>query len=204
MFIVLDGVDASGKNTQTWELSRWFESKGYDHAVFSFHRYGTTLGQAIDRHLKQHTAMIELGSGLRAPEDALVFQCLAHADKSDAAHLIRKRLDEGKIVICDRWWQSGYAYGCADGLDPEWLLSISSLLPQADHNFYIEVPEEEALRRRPVLRDRYEKDRAKQVQVRGFYKSLWESKREEPGWHTIDGTGSVEQVLERITSRLKI
>jgi dTMP kinase len=118
------------------------------------------------------------------------------ADKMEASCDISNALLVGHTVICDRWWQSAYAFGVADGLDPGWLTRVHSELPQADINIFIDVPPEEAFKRRPEARDRYERDREKQKAVRANYDLLWTNAGVD--YVKIDGVGTPEQVHARI------
>ena len=117
-----------------------------------------------------------------------------------AAHDIEANIYAGRVVICDRWTPSAICFGEADGLDPVWLQQVQEILPQPALNVFIDVPEEEALRRRPQMRDRYEKDREKQRAIRQNYKTLWEVNAEDDAeqWVVVDGVGTVDEVTERI------
>jgi dTMP kinase len=203
MLVVIEGCDAVGKQTQSKLLTEALHPA----KLCSFPRYDTPLGALIKEHLMGHRALREVRHVLhkggktvetqtravRPVETASLFQCLATIDKYDAANDIRTDLAAGMHVVCDRYTQSALAYGLADGLDEAWLRRIQSSLPEPDLNLFIDVSEEEALRRRPQLRDRYEQDRAKQRKVRTIYASLWSTGG--PGrWEVIDGHGSVEEV----------
>lgn len=212
MMVVIEGVDASGKETQTKMLKERLESIGRQVVVYSFPRYETPVGKAIKRHLTGHIAMMRphtinssVNQTLRidgdtvwrtADKDAMAFQCLMLADKCEAASSIRADLGHGRVVVCDRWWQSALAFGKADGLDAAWLYAIHTGLPRATVNIFIDVPTEEALRRRPEVRDRYERDREKQSVVRQNYESMWRGGG--PDYVTVDGVGTVDEVHARI------
>lgn len=215
MLVVLEGLDASGKNTQSKRLTERLIHLGHEAALYSFHRYDTELGKAIKRHLLCETAVVEVAHASlvtedvltavptrRAPEDAMIFQAMATIDKYDAAAEIDDHLKAGHFVVCDRWTQSALAFGWADGLSVEWLHRIQARLPQADLNILLQIAPEEAQRRRPVLRDRYEKDRTKQALVATNYASLWSVSVGNPAtsgrWVTVDGNGTIEEVGERI------
>lgn len=211
--ICLEGLDAVGKNSQSVRLAAKLDSFGRSAIVMSFPRYQTEAGKAIKRHL-MGTLMVAEEHAIdssdhtidgtivhrRAPEDPLFFQALMLADKADAAPDIYEHLQNERIVICDRWTPSAICFGEADGLDPTWLQRANEVLPIADLNILIDVPEEEALRRRPQLRDRYEKDRAKQAVVRKNYDTLWTVEEDEdPGvWVRVDGVGTIDEVAARI------
>jgi dTMP kinase len=208
MFFCLEGCDAVGKQTQSKRLVEKFDSIGRVAVVMSFPRYDTPVGKAIRRHLMNEVMLtvFENRDGLHmprqapAPEDPLVFQCMQLADKMDAAVDVEAHIYAGRTVICDRWTPSAICFGEADGLDAHWLQRVQEVLPQTALNVFIDVPEDEALRRRPEMRDRYEKDREKQKAIRQNYKTLWEVGAEEDAaaWVVVDGVGTVDEVTERI------
>lgn len=206
--LVLEGLDAAGKATNAKRLAARLDSLGMTAVVYSFPRYGTDVGKAILRHLKGQIVLMDVSdaeytieAAVRAEEDALAFQALCLADKTDAAVEIENHLGLGRVVICDRWYQSAVAFGGADGLDDDWLHRIHAGLPQAWLNIYIDVPPEEALRRRPEARDRYERDREKQKVVRVNYEKLWTNAGAD--YVKIDGVGTQDEVHERIWSALE-
>jgi dTMP kinase len=201
--VVLCGLDAAGKATQSKMLAERFDGSGRSVVVLAFPRYATEVGKTILRHLKGEIVLQCEPDGVRAPEDALVFQSLMLMDKLDAASDIRSHLTAGRVVICDRWWQSALCFGAADGLNRAWLHRVHESLPQADVNIYIDVPPEEAIRRRPEARDRYEKNRELQTRVRENYGALWASPPRSGIWKTVDGVGTPAEVHERIWSVVK-
>lgn len=209
MFVAIEGTDGAGKATQAKMLAERIDRTGNFATVLSFPRYETELGRAILRHLKGETTLAEAvgmsGEYKTAPEDPLVFQCMMLADKYDAAPEIRDALRRGRTVICDRWIPSCIAFGGADGLPIAWLSRVHEQLPQPDLNVFIDVPEDEALRRRPQMRDRYERDREKQKVVRANYKQLWEARSTQPAngrWVTVNGLGTVDEVHARIWAEI--
>jgi len=201
MFICIEGTDGSGKATQSRILADRLGAQ-----LHSFPRYDTPVGQVILHHLKgrvflaSHTPSPHLPC--RAPSDALAFQALMLADKCLAAKAINNELARGCAVVCDRWIPSSLCYGAADGLDPALLSDMHVTLPKADLNIFISVSPEEALRRRPEIRDRYELDREKQAAVRKQYEALWAAGGAAyatvNGEGTEEGVGPIESVAERI------
>lgn len=216
LLVCIEGADAAGKHTNTKLLAERISRTGREAVVYSFPQYQTPLGKTILRHLKGDTAvreahvidssdhMIDCETVYKvAPEDPMWFQCAMTADKYSVATTIRAHVRAGHIVICDRWVPSAVAYGIADGLNENWLWQIQDCLPKADLNIFLDCTEEESLRRRPQLRDRYEKDRAKQKAVRDIYARIWygANRLNYPSskWVTIDANGpTVEAVHERV------
>lgn len=221
MFIVIEGVDAAGKATQSKAIQEKFVRLGRTAHLYSFPRYDTSVGRIILDLLKGelslgHAHTIDSSDvdidGMttfqeRPVAEAMALQALMTVDKYDVASEILQYTRQGHDVVCDRWTPSAECYGAADGLSPEWIRQIQSALPLADFYFYVNVPEEEALRRRPTLRDRYELDRAKQVTVRDNYAKLWavRQREHEPTlrhWVIVDGIGTPAEVTERIWGRI--
>ena len=111
-FISFEGIDRSGKSTQVEMLAAVLG----DRAITVREPGGTPLGEAL-RHMVKDTS-IPMGS--RA--EALLFAA-ARAELVET--VIKPALDEGRIVIADRFIDSSLAYqGVARGLG---LSSIADL-----------------------------------------------------------------------------
>jgi thymidylate kinase len=221
MFIVLEGCDAVGKNTQSERLAKALQWKhdGEEKVppwVVSFPRYDTDLGRAMLRHLRKEIMLThERGRDSsdiridgdpvfeRAPEDALAFQCFMLADKVDASPKILNQLGYGGDVIADRWWPSAYAYGGSDGLPDEWLLNVHKILPVV---ILLDLPVEIALSRAEKRAaetgkkvDRYETIE-KQTRIRKRYHELllMAEREHDERWRLVDAQGSKEDVAARV------
>lgn len=218
MLIAIEGTDASGKNTQTQLLAARLREMGREVVTYAFPRYDTPVGKTIKRILTGEIAVAYAGQPGDRPEsqvirlpvdEAHVLQALMTADKADATPEIATHINEGTVVICDRWISSAICYGTADGLDAEWLHRINFPLPDAALSIFIDVSPEEALRRRPEARDRYERDREKQKRVHEEYVRLWGCERGQSRiviapdpfyevYYRVNGERSVEEVSDLI------
>ena len=101
LFITLEGLDGSGKTTQSKRLAAWLEKRALPH-LLTRQPGGTPTGDRIRQLLLDSRS-----TGL-APmaEMALMF-----ADRAQAiAEVIQPALDAGKIVLCDRFTDSTEAY----------------------------------------------------------------------------------------------
>lgn len=229
--VAVEGMDASGKATQTKRLrDRVVQTADVnaDVMLHDFPHYQTETGQSIlghlknewDCNLKTRQRDLETLAGMvslkmyeeaflklahdRALLNARVRQSLFLADKCEWAGEIIRRLNRGDLVILDRYWASGYVYGAYDGLSKEWLEAIHSTLPQPDYYFYIDIPVEESIRRRPERRDQYESNMECLTYVRKAYRELFERRasltQKMPGkqWYIIDGMGTEDEVHARI------
>lgn len=101
LFITIEGPEGSGKSTQAQLLARYLERKG--HKVLRTREPGGTLvGERIrrillDPNLKEMEPLCEL-----------LLYCAQRAEH--ARKVIKRALEEGKTVICERYIDSTVAY----------------------------------------------------------------------------------------------
>jgi dTMP kinase len=167
LLIAFEGLDQSGKQTQTELLRDRLTDAGRDVRLLSFPDYGTPIGEEIERALR--------GARNYAPD---VMQLLYVANRYEWRADIERQRAEGTILICDRYLASSVAYGEAQGLDPAWLLEIQCHLPQPDITFLLDIAPEVSARRKTADRDKYERDLALLDRVRTSYLEL----ASRPGW----------------------
>lgn len=191
IFVALEGIDASGKGVQSRRLAERLGAQR-----FSFPDYTTPIGGLIRAHLERKwAAHWDLGLGRSIPNgDALIFQALQAVNRLELASEIMSALIEGRSVVADRYYGSGYVYGSADGLDLEYLERLHRYLPEPTHQILIDIDPWISTERRPERRDRYETDIDFMAKVCGLYRKIWIRNR----WPIVDGRGSVEEVESRI------
>lgn len=106
LFIVIEGIDGTGKSTQAKRLGEWFESRGRE-VVLSREPTAGPWGKLAR----------ESGStGRVSPEEEL--QYFLNDRKQHVEELIEPSLAAGKVVILDRYYFSTMAYQGARGFDP--------------------------------------------------------------------------------------
>jgi dTMP kinase len=104
-FITFEGLDGSGKTTQIRRLAASLEAEGHK-VVTMRNPGGTPLGDRLRSVLLDSKSEAALGPIAPAAEMALMF-----ADRAQSiAEIILPALDEGKIVLCDRYTDSSEAY----------------------------------------------------------------------------------------------
>lgn len=143
-FIVIDGTDGSGKATQTNLLLEELKINGYMVEMTDFPQYGTKSAGLIEEYLNGKYGQV-------GPEAASIFYAI---DRFDASFKIRQWLDEGKIVISNRYVtaNAGHQGGkIADDLDRlkffRWLDNLEYNIfniPKPDLNIILHVPAEMA------------------------------------------------------------
>jgi dTMP kinase len=136
IFIVIEGLDGSGKTTQANLLANKL-SKTY-----------SLLCTAEPSHGKIGTFIREgcLYEEKRLPTEAEAL--LFAADRIEhVKNEILPALDEGKLVICDRYVYSSLAYQGSAGLSVDWIKTINARALEPDFAIFIDVPPERVLGR---------------------------------------------------------
>lgn len=144
MFIVLEGVDGSGKSTQIEKLRVMFAERGIESEYIHFPRFDSPFfGELIARFLRG-----ELGGVDQV--DPYIVALLYACDRRDAAALIRRWLDTGKVVIADRYVYSNVGYQCAKLADEaqrtalrRWIMDLEYeyfKIPRPDLSIFLDVP----------------------------------------------------------------
>ena len=95
-FIVIDGTDGSGKATQTELLVKKLEADGYDVVMADFPRYGERSAFLVEDYLNGKFGSAQEVGPYRG---SIFFAC----DRYAASFQIKQWLDEGKIVVCNRY-----------------------------------------------------------------------------------------------------
>lgn len=197
LFIVLEGMDGSGKSTQARLLWRRLESEGYE-ALLLHEPGGTPLGEEIGRLLKHST-----GLSIVPKAETFLFQA---ARTQLIEKVILPSLCKGTIVVCDRFLPSTQAYqGYGRGVPEEWIedvnrLTVGELTP--DLVLWLDVDIGVGLERKrgprlPGVTDRFEDEEISFHQrVREGYRRI---ASENPGlWVALDASLSIEEVEEEI------
>lgn len=102
-FFVIEGTDASGKTTQFELLAKKLVDSGYDVATFDFPQYDQDSSYFVREYLSgKYGSSDEVG-----PYTGSVFYAL---DRYAAKKHIQQALDEGKIVIANRFTGSNMGH----------------------------------------------------------------------------------------------
>ena len=205
LFITLEGLDGSGKTTQMRRLAAWLKTRlPTDDLVLTRQPGGTETGDRI------RALVLDSRSTGLAPmtEMALMF-----ADRAQAiAEVIQPALDQGKIVVCDRFTDSTEAYqGGGRQLGSGPVLELHRLLCsnlQPDLTLLLlpslEISLERARRRNQRSENDDGPDESRfEAEQDAFYVRVWEKYREiaarDPGRVVlIEGDLSIDEVHEKI------
>lgn len=199
LFITFEGPDGSGKTTQMKLLSDYLRDKGFD-VITTIEPGGTEIGQEIRRIL--------LGKeNLDMSPEAEAFLFLASRAEL-VSKVIAPALREGKIVLCDRFFDSTVVYqGIARGLGEKQILDMSlwatgGLVP--DITFLLSVRVSKGKKRidtagKKTDRIELEKDSFKEKIYRGY---LDIARKNKDRIVIINGEANIENIFREIKSKV--
>jgi len=136
IFLVIEGLDGSGKTTQAALLAEKFY-KTYNVLLTAEPSRGK-IGSFI-----RECCLYE-NERLPTEAEALLFA----ADRIEHMQTeLNPALDEGRLVICDRYIYSSLAYQGSAGLSLDWIKAINARALQPDICIFIDVPPEKVIER---------------------------------------------------------
>jgi dTMP kinase len=189
LLIAFEGLDQSGKQTQAERVRDFVLTHDRDCRLVSFPDYTTAIGTEISRALHGER---EYGAD--------VMQLLYVANRYERRVELAGLLEQGSVVVCDRYMASSIAYGEAQGLDPRWLDDMQRYLPKPDLTILLDIAPETAVQRKAQGRDRYERDLSLLSRVRESYRR----QASNDSWLVLDGerprdavSGDVVTAVER-------
>ena len=151
LFITFEGGEGCGKSTQAKLLWRKLCQQNIP-AILTYEPGGTALGNEIRKSLKKKRGR------LITPQAELLLFAASRAQL--VVEVIRPALEEGKIVICDRFTHSTSAYqGYGRGLDLDTVKMVNNLATQnfkPDIAILLDILPEQGLARKRSLKDRFE------------------------------------------------
>ncbi len=185
MFIVLEGIDGTGKSTQSKRLAEHFKAQG---KTVTLSReptdgpWGTLLRKSAE-------------TGRLSPDEEL--QAFYNDRKQHVEELIQPSLAAGNIVILDRYYFSTMAYQGARGFDPIQIRKDNeAFAPVPDLLLILDLDVDTALTRigsRGDTANEFEQ-RANLSRCREIFLSL----KDEPFAKLIDANGSTDEVNQSI------
>jgi dTMP kinase len=143
LFITFEGPEGSGKTTQARLLHKYLLDEDYP-VVLTREPGGTRISDRV-REILLDPENVDI-----LPRTEILLFSAARAQLSE--EFIRPQLEEGKIVICDRYADSTMAYqGYGLGLNPEVVQAITVFATgglSPDLTLYLDLPVEDGLKRR--------------------------------------------------------
>ena len=192
IFITFEGLDGCGKSTQMDLLAKALRERGYV-VLVTREPGGTQLGEAIRDML-----LDPKHKGMSARAEALLYAAArAHLVKQ----IIRPALEDGQVVLCDRYLDSSLAYqGYGRGLGTDDILTLNiwateGLLP--DLTLFLDLDDSIRSTRLAAVPDRLE------AENEDFHRRVAEGFRALLREHThrirrVDARGAEEEVQGRV------
>lgn len=199
LFITFEGIDGCGKSTQLNMLKYYLENQG-EKLMIVREPGGTDIGEKIREVLLSKKSM-----GMCSITELFLFEA-ARAQITEEK--IKPALEEGTIVICDRFFDSTFAYqGYARGLGEDMVRSLNNIATAGlapDITFFLDITVEEALKRRTSrgeAEDRMEAQGLKfQQDVRDGYIAASEK---ESRIVRIDASRTPEEIFSDIKAKIE-
>lgn len=198
-FITIEGCDGCGKSTQTERLKEYFDEHGFAY-VSTREPGGGKISEAI-RELILDGKNAEMTDEC----EALLYAAARVQHLSDT---VAPALEAGKIVLCDRYVDSSFAYQAEGrGLDDKFVASINAYAIERftpDATIFIDLPPREAFLRKHGAdkNDRMELagEAFHERVYRGFLKQARENKER---FIVVDGRKSKDEMFADILAALK-
>ena len=190
LFIVIEGIDGTGKSTQARLLGDWFASRGRE-VILSREPTAGPWGTKL-----RESAV----TGRLSPDDEL--QYFLNDRHQHVTELIQPSLDAGKVVILDRYYFSTMAYQGARGFDPaEIRQKNEAFAPAPDLLLILDLDVDTALHRIGVRGDT-----ANEFEKRGNLERCREIFLSLQGEHfvsVIPAAGSLDEVAALIQNSVR-
>ena len=125
LFIVLEGIDGSGKTTIAKFLVEWLNSIGLK-AIYTYEPYDEKIVKIIESKGRELGAIMEV--------------LLLAADRYyHITKVIKPYLNMGYFVVCDRYYYSTLAYQGARGANLDWIRTVNYFVIKPDLAIYLDV-----------------------------------------------------------------
>jgi len=191
-FIIIEGIDGCGGETQTNLLSDFFINQGKQIEKLTYPQYDKPIGQLIHNFLYEKYDL--------SPEvQALIYFSEFVKDKEK----IEEDIQKGKILISDRYFTSTLVYQGLRGVALEKLISLSNLfnISKPDLCIYLRISPETSKKRKSQEKqgnlDRNEKDLEFLKNLVNLYDKIAKDDLF-CKWEIIDGEQSIEEVHNQI------
>ncbi|MFN6095040.1 MAG: dTMP kinase [Verrucomicrobiota bacterium] len=187
IFIVIEGIDGTGKSTQSKRLAAWFRSRGREVGLSREPTDGPW-----GKKLRESAT-----TGRLSAEEEL--ECFLNDRREHVEMSIKPALAEGKVVILDRYYFSTMAYQGARGFDPAEIRRRNEVFaPQPDLLLILDLSVESAHGRIGARGDTANEFEQRDTLSR--CREIFLSLRDEPFACVIDAEPSLNEVTADILS----
>jgi dTMP kinase len=200
MFITLEGPDGSGKTSQVCPLADYVHQQGYPVTV-TREPGGTDIGDQV------RAVIMKMKNSAMHPRTETLLFCASRAQLVE--EVIRPRLANGDVVICDRYADSTLAYqGYGHGRDLDqlrFLLDYATGGLRPDLTLLLDIDAEEGLSRRKKCGGEWNRLDAYELELhRRVRQGYLELVRQEPErWRVIDSSQPLDKVQDALRQAVK-
>ncbi|KAI1706931.1 thymidylate kinase domain-containing protein [Ditylenchus destructor] len=188
--IVLEGIDRSGKTTQSEKLLEYFKKEGRSARIQKFpDRDEPRTGQLINEYLS---------NGKDINDSKQIIHLLFSDNRWALADRMRNELKAGMTLIVDRYSFSGVTYSMAKDLDRNWVCQPEVGLPRPDLVLFFDVDPDKTSSRDGFGDEVMERSEF-QKKVYANVQQIFNDKY----WRRIDGTDSLENVHANVLAEVK-
>jgi len=190
-FLVIEGIDGAGKSTLCRMLEKMLADEGHDVKVTQEPTYDEIGSFIRDGKVK----------GISQKAEALLFV----ADRAVHTERISRWVEEGSVVICDRYFASTVAYQSSglngEALDREWLISLNRpVIITPDLTVLLDIDPKEGMNR---IGERGELSKYEELHYLENTRREYLRLADEFGFMIIDAEESQTEIANKIIAKLK-
>ncbi|SBS89030.1 thymidylate kinase [Plasmodium ovale curtisi] len=186
-FIVFEGLDRSGKSTQSKLLVEHLKKKNVDVKHLCFPNENRVPNHILHVSVYKHRMTFNY-----------IFAVFLLLRKHDIRSEIKNLLSKGTWVVCDRYAYSGVAYSAgALKLAKSWCMNPDQGLIKPDVVFYLNVSPSYAKNRSEYGEEIYEK-----IEVQKKIYETYEHFSEEDYWINVDATKKIDDIHNDIVQEV--
>ena len=193
LFIAFDGPNGSGKTTLITLLCQKLQNRNFD--------------VVITKHFKDSPFSGLLNTDYEKSFKKEARACLFAADRYWRIHnIIEPNLEDGKVLICDRFIASSYVYQVLDGCSYDFIREINAKARKPDIYFFISTfPQliSERISKRDAT-DVFENDHHRQQEINLFLETAQQMKKLGIHTLTIENNTTVEYAINQILEQINI
>ncbi len=190
MFIVIEGIDGAGCETQAKNLTKYLEKSNIPYSFLKYPDYERNIGKLIQEFMYRN-------KNLSAENQFLVYSLQFLMDKETIA-----KDRKNKVVVADRYFTTALCFQTIAGVKLEKALRFADDfgMEKPDVVFYVNVRPDIAIQRKsgePKEKNRNEKDFELTRKTYAQYEKLvkdqvWTK------WVNVDGERGVDEITEEI------
>lgn len=198
-FIVIEGIDGSGKSTQAELLQKNLRDRG-EKAVISPEPSSGIIGNLIRQALKKRV-FFTADKNLFDEQMAYLFASDRHDHLYNDIDGVYKLIEDGFYVISTRYYFSSLAYNCQTPEQFSFISKLNHKFPPPDITIYLDIPVEVSLERTKdrSLQEIYE-TKEKLMIVKANYEKIFSNYT--GSLSIIDGTQKLAIIQQKIINLL--